>query len=115
MLKPVFGNLGHLQVGDKVVVHTYHRKVDGEVIKKGTRLLTVKYNNTSDVFRIESGQYNGESNHLRVFAPEQESYNDRLDAVLNGLREAGFDLRVSCNLSLETLEAILAKIEELTV
>lgn len=109
------GDLFHLKVGDRVMVQTHSRTVEAEVIKRGTKYVTVLRtgHTTADEFNMASGQYRYEGN-LRLFSLEQHAVNKRLGDTIAGLREVGIDLRHNHELTVDTLEKVLELIREET-
>ena len=111
------GNLYHLKVGDRVMVQTHSRTVEAEeraeVIKRGREYITVQWvgSTRADEFSMKTGAYRYEGN-LRVFSMEQHAVNKRRGDVIAGLREVGIDLRISHELTVETLEKVLELIRK---
>lgn len=107
------GDLYHLKVGDRVMVQTHSRTVEAEVIKRGREYITVQWvgSTRADEFSMKTGAYRYEGN-LRVFSMEQHTVNKRRGDVIAGLREVGIDLRISHELTVETLEKVLELIRK---
>jgi hypothetical protein len=107
------GNLFHLKVGDPVMVQGHSKATEAEVVKRGRVYIAVKrmgYTRT-DEFDMERGSYRYEGD-LKIFTMEQYAANTRRKNVIVGLRDAGFDLRASHSLSLETLEKVLDLVQK---
>lgn len=113
MRDELWGGLGHLQVGDPVMVKTHTSTVEATVVKKGRLYFTARWNGSAreDEFSLKTGQYRYEGN-LHAYSVEQYQANVRKGDVVKGLREMGLDLRVNHSLSLETLEKVLHVVKE---
>lgn len=113
-LDHVSGNLEHLNVGDPVMVKTFYNEYEGEVVKKGTKNLTVAYgekpkygDRRQDVVKRSTGRYADGGSGVQVFSREQWEQNIRISRVKDGLREVGIDLRTSHKLTPDIMEKVL--------
>jgi hypothetical protein len=117
-------SLYDLKVGDRVqVFENCGRRSgqpeggwDGEVIKAGRKLLTVKWGRGEEVFRLDTGQYNSKSypHFYRVKTVEQAAADLRRQGLLNKLNEMGLEIRFhhKSEFTTDKLEAVVKVLEE---
>lgn len=113
-------SLYDLRVGDRVqVFEQWSRNVppggwDGEVVKVGTKLITVRYNHTESVFRLETGQINDKkySSHARIKTVEQVEEDLRRGQLIEAMRGLGLQLTNRSEMSTEKIEAVVRTLRE---
>jgi hypothetical protein len=108
-------SLYDLKVGDRVqVFEQWSRNVpaggwDGEVVKVGTKLITVKYEYREWVFRLETGQVNDKnfSYHARIETVEQVQEDMRRSQLTDSLQELGLQLTRTNSLTTDQIETVV--------
>lgn len=113
-------SLKDLKVGDRVqVFEQWTRNVppggwDGEVVKKGTKLITVKYNYSTSVFRIDTGAVNSKDfpYHARIRTVEQAQEDLRRSDLIQELRDLGLQFTNQGTLTTEQIEAVVRALKE---
>lgn len=104
----VSGDLGHLKVGDPVHVRTHYNDYPGEVVKKGTKNLTVQWGGgRTDVVRISTGRYADGGSGIDVYSVEQWEMNENTRRVKQSLREVGVTLDTNHKLTPELMRKVL--------
>lgn len=109
-----------LKPGDRVQVFISYKRNqprggdDGEVVKVGRKLITVKYGWGTTVFRMENGRANDRFGHTYIRTPEQVEEMNRRTDLLSRLKALGLE-PVSyprTEISTDKIEAIVKIMEE---
>lgn len=115
--------LADLQVGDRVQVFDVNGARrgqpkggwDGTVVKIGRKLIYITYagsrggrSGDGDAFRIDTGQRNDDYGHQHIKTIEQAAENQRRGDAIERLRNGGLELTRRVEISTETLEALVA-------
>lgn len=91
-------NKEDLAVGQQVKVHEhgheYGRTYDGEVVKIGRTLVTIKYNRHEEKFRIDTQHVNDAWGSSFFRTLEQEEEIERRNTAVKTLREYGLEIRL---------------------
>lgn len=112
--------LAELKAGDRVQVFDVNGSRmgqpkggwDGEVVKVGRKLITVKYGYAASVFRLDDGRKNDAYGHQHIKTVEQAAEDLRRGSVVGRLREFGIDLRWDAReISTAKLESMLQVLE----
>jgi hypothetical protein len=117
-------SLYDLKVGDRVQVFESNGRRsgqpeggwDGEVTKKGNKLLTVKWRWSETVFRLDTGQFNSKSysHFYHVKTVEKAAADLRRNGLLGKLRNLGLEIRFDrkSEFTTDKLEAVVKVLEE---
>lgn len=113
-------SLYDLKVGDRVqVFEQWSRNVprggwDGEVIKKGTKLVTVRYHGHESIFRLETGSLNDKdfSSHARIRTVDQAQEHLRRSELITAMHELGFRFTNRADMATEKIEAVVRALKE---